>query len=100
MLGITTPDAIALGSMLAALLAAFAGLLKGDRARKDTPPEPGMALIGGALVDRATLRDLTEAVNDLAATLRAGIAAGRRPDLHADTLRDLLDRIDGRGRGR
>ncbi len=98
MLGITTPDAIALGSMAAALLAAFAGLKEGAKARREAPPEPGMAMIGSALVDRATLADLADAVRDLATVLRAGIAAGeaRSRDHTADVMRELVERIDRR----
>lgn len=100
MLGITTPDAIALGSMLAALLAAFAGLVQGARAKREAPPDPGMALIGSALVDRATLQDLTDAVRDLVAVMRAGVAAGLAPahprDPVDDVMRELVDRIDRR----
>ena len=102
MLGITTADAIAFGSLCAALLAAYAGLIKGDQAKQASPPEPGMALIGSALVDQATLRDLTEAVQDLAATLRAGIAASevRSRDHLADQIRELVDKIDHRSQRR
>ena len=99
MLGISTPDAIALGSMAAALLAAYAGLVNGTKAKRDAPPEPGMALIGSALVDRATLQDLTEAVRELAAVLRAGVAMGEHRDRVAEMLRELLERADG-GHGR
>ena len=96
MLGITTPDAIAFGSLCAALLAAYAGLVKGDKAKKESPPEPGMAMIGAAIVDRETLRDLTGAVADLAAAIRAGIAAGEARDHLAEAIRDLVERIDHR----
>ena len=96
MLGITTADAIAFGSLCAALLAAYAGLIKGDQAKKASPPELGVAMIGSALVDRATLKDLTEAVQDLAGTLRAGITARevRSRDHLADQIRELVDKID------
>ena len=99
MLGITTPDAIALGSMAAALLAAFAGLVQGSRAKRDAPAEPGMALIGSALVDRSTLQDLTEAVRDLAAVLRAGLASAHQRDPIEDVMRELVERIDRRRSG-
>ena len=80
MLGITTPDAIAFGSVCAALLAAFAGLVKGDQAKKDSPPDPAMAMIGWGLLNREALRDLTGAVTDLVDALRAGT-------LHIDPVR-------------
>ena len=100
MLGITTPDAIAFGSLCAALLAAYAGLLKGDQAKQASRPEPGMALIGSGLVDRETLRDLTGAVTDLVAAIRAGIAAGEARDHLAEAIRELVERIDQRPHGR
>ncbi len=91
MLGITTPDAIAFGSVCAALLAAFAGLVKGDQAKKDSPPDPAMAMIGWGLLDREALRDLTGAVTDLVDALRAGISSNERISRDATTGR--LDEI-------
>ena len=98
MLGITTADAIAFGSLCAALLAAFAGLVRGEHAKDAAPPEPGLTLIGSGLVDRETLRDLTEAVENLVAVLRDGIVAGeaRSRDHLAEQIRDLVDKIDHR----
>lgn len=98
MLGITTADAIAFGSMVAAAMAAYAGLIRGERAKKAVPPDTSVAMIGSALVDRETLRDLTEAVKDLTSALQSGIRVGevRSRDHLADQIRDLVERADHR----
>lgn len=91
MLGISTPDAIALGTLILAALAAWQGRRAGEAAARRPPPEPAMALLGGALVDHATLRDLVEAVRDLERTIgRAAEGRERREETgFADALRRL-----------
>ena len=92
MLGISTPDAIALGTLILAALAAWQGRRAGEAAARRPPaPDPALALIGGALVDHLTLRDLVEAVRALEATIsRVADDRDRREESgFADTLRRL-----------
>lgn len=99
MLGISTPDAIALGTLILAALAAWQGRRAGEAAsRRAPPPEPGLALLGGALVDHLTLRDLVEAVRALEATIaRAADARGTRDvAAFAEQLRRLTLALEER----
>lgn len=92
MLGISTPDAIALGTLILAALAAWQGQRAGAAAaRRPPPPDPTVALIGGALVDQLTLRDLVEAVRALEATIgRVASERERREEAgFADAIRRL-----------
>lgn len=102
MLGITTADAIALGTVAASIVAAFLGAKKGEDAAKVSPPQPGMAMIGAGLVDTATLRDLVDAVRDLVDVGRANIAANEKiahDDMGA-RIKELADTIDRRNADR
>jgi len=101
MLGITVPDAIAIGTLAIALLAAWRGTKAGETAAKVTPPEPAMAMIGAALVDRATLQALTLAVQDHAAAIRETITAAeqaRQEDITdaMQRMAEMLEQIDRR----
>lgn len=95
MLGISTPDAIALGTLILAALAAWQGGRAGAASRRAEPPG-GMALLGGALVDHMTLRDLVEAVRALEATIARAvdIRAERDNAAFADVLRRLTDAVE------
>lgn len=75
MLGITTSDAIALGSMIAALTAVCAGLVQGGRASART--EGGPALPRPDTAAPESLDELTAAVRDLAQAIRTAVALAR-----------------------
>jgi hypothetical protein len=93
MLGISTPDAIALGTLILAALAAWQGGRAGaTAARRPAPPDPTLALIGGALVDHLTLLDLVEAVRALEATI--GRAAEERERREESGFADALRRLE------
>ena len=89
MLGMTTSDAIALGSMVAALTAACVGLLRGDQARtaRLEPPSTDEQLLG-------RLDALTEAMRDLVDILRAAVAIGSSKQQLTETIGELLHRND------
>lgn len=91
MLGITIPDAVLIGTLVISLLAAWRGSKAGAAAKESTLPEPTVALIGSAIVDTATLRDLVEAVRRLAEVIDR--AAGRAERTKTDRLEGLLDEI-------
>ena len=93
MLGIGTADAIALGTLILAALAAWQGRRAGDAAaRRPPPPDPALALLGGALVDHLTLRDLVEAVRALEQTI--GRVAEDRERRDATGFADALRRLE------
>jgi hypothetical protein len=98
MLGITVPDAIALGTLIIAVLAALRGGKAGEHAKRATPPDPPMAMIGGAIVDTMTLRDLTTAVQGLAAAMHASVEYQRhaKDDKMSVTLDRLLHELSER----
>ena len=92
MLGITVPDAIAFGMLMLAALAGWRGAQAGATAAKVAPPpEPAMAMIGGALVDRATLQELVLAVRDHAAAIRETIAD--KDQRRADHMVEAVQRM-------
>lgn len=90
MLGISTPDAIALGTLILAALAAWQGRRSGEVARRAAAPE-GLAVIGGAIVDHMIMRDLVEAIRGLDGTIGRAID-GRRSRETAD-LDALVERL-------
>jgi hypothetical protein len=98
MLGITVPDAIALGTLILALLAGFRGTRAGAEAKKNIPPDPPTAMIGGAIVDTMTLRDLTTSVQNVADAINATIAEEKQSrEAHLSvTLDRLLKELSAR----
>ncbi len=94
MLGMTIADAIAFGSLCAALLAACAGLIKAGQTKREAPEEPVRVLIGPAAADGEALRDLAAAVADLAASIRAAAAVGQTRAPIIDVLHDLIEQMD------
>ena len=94
MLGITVADAVLIGTLVVSLLAAWRGTRAGDAAKKSLPPDPPMAMIGGAIVDSLTLRDLVEAVRALTAMIHEGIEARERRE--RDRLADVLEEVKER----
>jgi hypothetical protein len=89
-LGITVPDAIAIGMMILAALAAWRGTVGATEAKKNATPSPAdtsMAIIGAAIVDRTTLAELTDAVRDHAAALR------EQMDAREQKMQDKIDRL-------
>ncbi len=106
MLGITVPDAIAFSMMLLTALAAWRGNQAGKVAKKEDPPqEPALAMIGGALVDTATMVRLADATAQLAKATDRNAAAVEAANHHRehsyankmDALMERLDEAEKRG---
>lgn len=94
MLGLTIPDAIAFGSLCAALLAAFAGMLRGERAR---PGRDAMDRRDESAAElRDTLGDLAGAIGDLAAAIRSATSAEESRDQYSAVIQGLMRRLEDR----
>jgi hypothetical protein len=89
LVGLSNADAIAIGTIAASLVTAFLGGRRGAEARAVRPPEPALAMIGTALVDRETLQDLTEAVRDGVRELRL-----QRELVDRRSQEELSDKLD------
>lgn len=100
MLGITVSDATLIGTLILGFLAAWQGSKKGEHARSAVPPNPTTALIGGAIVDSATLAELTNAVERLTDAILAGIQDSHERTVRSeqqtmnDLLREIVNRLD------
>ena len=97
MLGITIPDAVLIGTLVISLLAAWRGSKAGAAAKESTPPEPAVALIGSAIVDTATLRDLVDAVERLANVIDRTATERKNAERLETLLGQLVHSMD-RGR--
>jgi hypothetical protein len=89
LIGLSTADAIAIGTIAASLVTAFLGARRGAEARSSKPPDPTLAMIGTAIVDRETLQDLTEAVRDGVRELRL-----QRERVDRQSQEELSDKLD------
>ncbi|MDX6806593.1 hypothetical protein [Terrihabitans rhizophilus] len=96
MLGITVPDAVLILGAGTAILTAYLGTQKGNTARRETPPDPAMAIFSSTMVDTATFRDLVEVLKLLVVAIESGVHANERRarDRQAQLLQDLLERLD------
>jgi hypothetical protein len=66
MLGINVADAVMIGTLALAILAAWRGSKAGtDSAKANPPPPPGMALLGGALVDTMNSEKIATALTKI-----------------------------------
>jgi ABC-type taurine transport system ATPase subunit len=92
MLGITTTDAITIGTLLAAVLAGLLGLRSGDAAKKNKPLEPSASGIAAGFVDKDLMVRLTMATENIAATLKEIV--GIQTDEHERAVNDRLERIE------
>jgi hypothetical protein len=108
MLGINVADAVMIGTLALAILAAWRGSKAGtDSAKANPPPPPGMALLGGALVDTlnseriaaslAKIAEQMERMND-ARDERAKSAVEGRLDELLDRLKERETKPPTRGR--
>ena len=97
MLGITVPDAIAIGTLIIAVLAAWRGNGAGKTAKMaGPPPDSTVALIGAAIVDQQTLASLTHAVVRLVDVLERAVdenerAVGEKLDNMQETVKQLAE---------
>lgn len=92
MLGITVPDAIAVGTILAAALAGWWGKKSGDTAAKIKPADPATSGIAAGFVDKDLMQRLTMATENIAATLKEIV--GIQTDEHERAVEDRLARIE------
>lgn len=70
MLGITVPDAIAIGALVAAVLAGILGKKSGEAAAKVKPPDPVASSIAAVFADKDLMTRQTLAMEDLARTVK------------------------------
>lgn len=92
MLGITGPDAIALGTILAAVLAGLFGKKSGDQAAKVKPIEPTTSGIAAGFVDKDLMMRQVMATESIAGTLKELV--GIQTDEHERAVNDRLERIE------
>lgn len=92
MLGITVPDAITLGTIIAAALAGWYGKRSGDAAAKIKPIEPTTSGIAAGFVDKDLMTRLTLAMESVAGTLKAYLEI--QTDEHERDVNDRLKRIE------
>lgn len=92
MLGITVPDAIALGTIAAAALAGWWGKKSGDAAAKIKPVDPATSGIAAGFVDKDLMVRLTMATESIAGTLKEIV--GIQTDEHERAVEDRLARIE------
>jgi hypothetical protein len=97
MSGITLADAIPISTLILGVIAMLTGAIRGAEAKRSTPPDLPMAMIGSAIVDRETLRDLTTAVRETAAAIREAVSSGERRsrDETNERLEELTRKLDG-----
>ena len=92
MLGITVPDAIAVGTLIAAALAGWFGRKSGDALARVRPQEPATSGIAAGFVDKDLMVRLTMACESIAATLK--VLVGIQTDEHERAVEDRLERIE------
>jgi hypothetical protein len=91
MLGITVADAVAVGTLIIALLAAWKGTRAGDAAKRISPPETTLSVGMAAFADTSAMTKMTEALNRLAeAICNASEAKERQQATH---LAEILERL-------
>lgn len=99
MLGITTPDAIALGTLIIAVLAAWRGATQGTVARAKGSPVQTVSVAGTAIADTAAMQALTQAVIGLTEAVRAATSARIEEDRREqaeDMIRRVIQEISGK----
>jgi hypothetical protein len=79
MLGITVADAVAVGTLIIALLAAWRGTRAGDAAKRIAPPETTVSVGATVFAGTAAMTQLNTSINRLAdAVTRARPRSGTR----------------------
>lgn len=96
MLGLTIPDAIAFGSLCTALLAAYAGLFRGDRVAPDRSPN----FIGDMRAHAAAIVELAGSVAELAAAIRSAASAEATREQYTGAVEAIMRRLDERSQNR
>jgi hypothetical protein len=96
MFGITTPDAIALGMMLIAVVAMLKGGSSGQAAKERALQSASMVGIAGGIVEANQFSDYMKVLDKLAIALTCHAAAlDRQHEVkHTNALEELAERID------
>jgi len=96
MFGITTPDAIALGMMLIAVVAMLKGSNSGAAAKEKAVRDATMVGIAGGIVDANQFADYMKVGDKLAiALLRHAEALEKQHEVrHTNALEELAEKID------
>jgi predicted ATP-grasp superfamily ATP-dependent carboligase len=102
MLGITVADAVAVGTLIIALLAAWRGTRAGDAAKRISPPETTLSVGMAAFADTSAMTKMTEAIDRLAeAICDASEARERVQASHlAEAIRRMTEALDTQDRER
>jgi len=102
MLGITVADAVAIGTLIIALLAAWKGTRAGDAAKRISPPETTVSVGATVFADTAAMTQLNASINRLADAICNASEARERQQANqlAEVLKRLTDRLDEQDRGR
>lgn len=95
-LGLTIPDAIAIGTILAAIIAARVGGRQGEAAKQEAIRSAVGISIGGTLVDALQFGDYIKTLDKLAiAMVKHAEALDRQHEVkHTNALEELAARID------
>jgi flagellar motility protein MotE (MotC chaperone) len=91
MLGITVADAVAVGTLIIALLAAWRGARAGDAAKRISPPETTVSVGATVFADTAAMTQLNTSINRLADAI--GDASEARERQQANQLSDVLRKL-------
>ena len=96
MLGITTPDAIAFGTLILACLAAWRGTTAGVAAKDSATKAAPFVSIAGSIVEANQFGDYIKALDKLAIAMTGHTAAlNRQHDVKTtNALEDLAEKID------
>jgi signal transduction histidine kinase len=102
MLGITVADAVAVGTLIIALLAAWRGTRAGDAAKRISPPETTVSVGATVFADTAAMTQLNNSLNRLAEAICDASEARERQQASqlADVLKRLTDKLDEQDRAK
>lgn len=91
MLGITVPDAIAFGTLVIAVLAAWKGTTRGEAARSAVAPGSVTSGVAGAFITAEMIEKLIGALEGIGDAIRDGNE--RKDREHVDKLNDRIERL-------
>jgi hypothetical protein len=92
MLGITPPDAIAIGTVIAAALVGLFGKKSADVLLKSKPLDPSTSGVAAGFVDKDLMLRLVMSNESIASTLKEIV--GIQTDEHERAVNDRLERIE------
>lgn len=97
MLGITITDAVALGTLILAIGAAWRGLKGGEFARRHSPPPETISVGSTVLADTMAMTLQTEALNRIADAIESTVTEHREQekDRLTSAIEQLVNKIEG-----